>query len=119
MRENAEPTFGGRRSSRRLHADLEDASRSSADQLTPHLQQHARSHGWSEDAVKHLYVEYGQDGYHPRYRSEGSATVEAHEFGGLDNRARPAMRTWALHSHEHASDVHDQALRDILVNELF
>lgn len=90
-----------------------------APHLTRHLQQHARGHGWPEDAVKHLYVEHSGGAFHPRYRDEGRDIVESYEYGGLGRRPSAAMRTWALQSHEHASAAHDSILGTVMEWALF
>jgi len=112
-------SFSGAKSGARLTSDIESASRAKAPLMTPQLQQHARASGWSEAAIKHLYVEYENGGYHPRYKTEGRIPVEAEEFGSPTMRAKPAMRTWALHSHVYASGMHDQAMKDAILGELF
>ena len=119
MRGMTEPSFGTGRSARRLLADIDTAGAAQADKLTAHLKDHARSYGWNENAVKHLRVRYADGGYHPDFAPEGRVEVEKHEYGNLDRRPRPALRTWAMNSHTYASGLHDQALNAVLLNELF
>lgn len=119
MRAHAAASFGSVRSSGRLHQDIEDISAQSAPHLTPHLRAHARLQGWPEEAVSHLHVKYEDGAFHPRYHEAGREIVEALEYGNLDQRPIPALRSWALHSHHHASDVHDRALCGVLWEELF
>lgn len=90
-----------------------------APHLTRHLQGHARTFGWPEEAVKHLYVEHSGGAFHPRYRDEGREIVESYEYGGFDRRPAPAMRLWAANSHEHASEAHDTILSTVMAWALF
>lgn len=115
----AAPSYEDGRWADRVSRDVRAVGDNLAPHLTRHLQAHARSHGWPEDAVKHLYVEHSGGAFHPSFHEDGRDIVESHEYGGLDRRPRPALRTWALQSHEHASAAHDAILATVMEWALF
>lgn len=113
------PSHEDRRAVRRFRQGVQQAGDSVASSMTEHLREHARGYGWPEQAVQHLSVRHAGAGFHPVVADEGRDIVHHWEYGSLEVRPRPAMRTWAARSHEHASDIHDGALADVIARELF